>query len=139
MDNLNLGIETAKPASSINAVNHPLPIELENIINTIETFFKQCGAEAYMALKSGLSKNAHTSFKPSTFLANINLLLFNFLKETNKDKLPVLKAYFDGLNSNLKLLDSLNLKLAEKEFLANIIGYSINCYKNNTFKEHEKL
>ena len=139
MDKLKLDINDASAGASINPQKAPLPAELEDIINTVEEFFKQCGTDSYLALKSGLSKNAHAPFRPSIFLKNINLLLYNFLKENNKNKLPILKAYFDGMNEHLKVLDSLNLKLEEKDFVSNIIGYTINCYKNNTFKVRENL
>ena len=133
-----LSFKNARPSTDIAAAKDPLPIEVDEIINTVEDFFKKAGAESYMAVKSGLTKNANSAFKLSTFLKSINLILMSVLKESNKDKLPLLNSYIKGLNEQLGVLDNMNLKLAERQFICNIIGYTINCYKNNTFKEIKK-
>jgi hypothetical protein len=133
-NNINLNINTAREAASINADKEPLPATLEKFIEDIETFFRKDQGNIYMSLKDGLHKNAHNAFSISSFLKNINLLLYNLLKENNKDNIPLLKSYFDGMNTQLKVLDAMNLKLSEREFVANIIGYALNCYKNNSFK-----
>ena len=134
MDNLNLDISDAKDASAINPPKGPLPRQLNETIEIIERFFKDCGTDDYMAYKKGACKNANVAFKASTFLKSINLILYNSINELNKEKGSLLKAYFNSLNSQLEILDSMNLKLAEKQFVCNIIGYTINCYKNNTYK-----
>lgn len=128
-------ISDIKPSTAISAPKDPLPTQVDEVINTVEDFFKQAGAESYLAVKSGLTKNANTAFKLSTFLKNINLILLSVIKQSNKDKLPILNSYVKGINEQLNVLDNLNLKVAEKQFICNIIGYTINCYKNNTFKE----
>ena len=138
MSKLNLDITDASPASSINGPKEPLPLELEDMLKVIERFFTTAGAIDVLSYKNGMCKNAHVVFKPSTFLKSINLLLYNTLKESNKEKAPILKPYFESLNTHLEILDSLNLNVAEREFICNIIGYTINCYKNNTFDTHNK-
>ena len=134
MDKLNLDTSGAKPASSINPPHEPLPQQLEDTLKVIEKFFKDCGSDDYMAYKNGACKNANAPFKASTFLKSINLILYNSFKHVNKKDTQLLKSYFNSLNSQLEILDSMNLKLAEKQFVCNIIGYTINCYKNNTYK-----
>ena len=134
MTNLNLDVSDATPASAINPPKEPLPSQLEDVLKVIDQFFKDCGSDDYMAYKNGACKNANNAFKPSSFLKSINLILYNSLKSSNRKDTQLLKSYFNSLNSQLDILDSLNLKLAEKEFVCNIIGYAINCYKNNTYK-----
>lgn len=135
MSKLNYSISDASAASKISGPREPMPIELESMMETINQFFKDCGSEDYMAYKNGICKNANAAFKPSTFLKNLNLILYNNLKEHNKDNVQLLKDYFNSLNSQLSLLDSMNLNMSDKQFICNIIGYALNCYKNNTFKK----
>tara|TARA_Y100000592_G_C5270046_1_gene221397 strand:- start:116 stop:535 length:420 start_codon:yes stop_codon:yes gene_type:complete len=133
-NNINYNTDDARRASSIEAADIPTSLELNDFIAAADRYFKGTSAEDYLSYNDGKNKNAHVSFKPSAFLKSINLILYNILKDSNKSNVGLLRAYFDGLNEQLKVLDNMNLKLAEKRFICNIIGYTINCYKNNTFK-----
>jgi hypothetical protein len=133
-NNLNLDIDDAEPSSLIRPDDIPSPLELEEFISYADKYFKSASAVDFISYNKGKNKNTHTTFKPSSFLRSINLILYNTLKENNKSNIGLLKSFFDGMNEQLKVLDNMNLKLAEKEFICNIIGYTINCYKNNIFK-----
>jgi len=133
-NNLNMETTDAATSSSIRPDSPPIPLELEEFISLADKYFKSSSVEDYISYNKGKNKNTHTTFKMSSFLRSINLLLYNTLKETNKANIGLLKSFFDGINEQLKVLDNMNLKLAEKEFICNIIGYTINCYKNNIFK-----
>ena len=134
-NNLNTDLTDAKRSTEIRPSDVPKPIELSEFISLADKYFESGPAIEYMAYNEGKNKNAHTAFKPSLFLRSINLILYNMLRDNHKSNSHLLKAYFEGMNQQLKMLDSMNLRLDEKRFICNIIGYTINCFKNNTFKK----
>lgn len=136
MSKLNTDILDAGPASTIGTPKEQQRISIEDVLDLYQKYLIQNEShDVTHAFKNGHSKSANMSFKLPRFLKNISRLIFNSVKDTNKDDIQVLKAYFDSLNSHLSIIDSLNLNVAEKEILYNIIGYTINCSQNNTFKK----
>ena len=136
MSKLNTDTSDAKPASSIGTSKQQQRVSIEDVLELYQTYLTQNEHHTSVyAFKNGHAKVTNMSFKLSRFLKNISRLIFNSVKDSNKDDIQILKTYFNSLDSHLSIIDSLNLNVAEKEILYNIIGYTINCSQNNTFKK----
>lgn len=138
MDKIDYTLEniTVQPTSIPDGPGQS-PVKLDDIVSLLQTYCKENHLDSH--LNNGLTKNITGKFDAQNFLHSLNILINNHIKTTNKDIDPktkrILKTYFDTNNKQLEFLSCCDFNLAGKDFLINIIGYIINCFKNSNFNK----
>ena len=124
------------PASKIPLPVKPShkPIDSEDIINYITSFYSGNDVECKPDLLHGLTKSA-VEFSIDEYINSQLMLIQKCLIQSNPDRASLIKGYFDSLRKTVSLLKIFDLSVASNQILANNIGYQIanlkRLYKKN--------
>ena len=135
MSELNYDLDDAKDASAIMPRDETIQAQLSDIYKQLESSFGPAHVDGASAafFKKGSTKSIKPGFDLVEYLKNINYIIYDYIISTNNKMTPkqksLIKTYLDSSSKLHEILKSVDIEVAQNEFLSYIIGYNIKVIK----------
>jgi hypothetical protein len=129
-------------ASSIPPGKSPDEITYDDLVTSITDYLDTADIDLTerQFLDKGNAKGMPTKLTMHRFISGLNGIILDYIRTANKNNTlqhnTITAEYFNGVNSMSKVLDNVDIKVADTQFLCYIIGYIFKMLKH--FKENNQ-
>jgi hypothetical protein len=129
-------------ASEIPPGKTPDEITYDDLVSSITEYINNTDIDLIerQFLDKGQAKGLPVKLTLHRFISGINGIMLDYIRSTNRTSTlqqnTITTEYFNGVNSMSKVLDNVDIKVADTQFLCYIIGYIFKMLKH--FKDNDK-
>ena len=140
---LNMDPSTAEKGSSINPEPLPEKTSLDELLHTMDRYFKDCSYDCGRYYNDGHNVELlRDTFEISTLLSAIVRIVFDDIRQditlSDKRKLELALIY-ESINNLIQILQTDDKNVAHNAVLCKLIGYCMKNYKiYNSKTDHDR-
>ena len=127
-------------SSDIPPGKAPDEITYDDLVSSITEYIETSDMDLIekQFLDKGAAKGMPVKLTPHRFISGINGIILDYIRSTNRGSTlqqnTIITEYFNGINNMSKILDNVDIKVADTHFLCYIIGYIFKMLKH--FKDN---
>lgn len=132
-DDLKMTTDGASPASSIGPPETPEKVQLEDVLNMLQQYFKDCSYDCGKNYTDGMNVDLlRDRLDPTTLLTCIMKIVFDQIRsqsDMTDNRRVELSLIYQSIEKQLQILRTDDKNVACVDVLCRIIGYCMKNYK----------